>query len=151
MDCRHVIVIYIIRSGWRSFHSMYLFKPRERYVYNMSRDRLNLVVNVEDPVTLYGSMNSQSFLRRMSYPSASKDNIFRYIIAFCLVQIGRFGDCIKFDANTMTSLLCVLLLFLMLNHITKGRQRHEVHNKKKLFKIIPQDDELHFQRQYCPP
>src|ERR1700744_53547 len=52
----------------------------------------------------------------MSYHSTSKDNIFRYILAFCLVQISRFGDCIKFDANTMTSLLCVLLLFLMLNH-----------------------------------
>ena len=54
--------------------------------------------------------------------------------------------------NVLDQNFCVLLLFLMLNHITKARQEHE-HNKKKLFKIIPQDDELslHFQRQYCPP
>ena len=31
-----------------------------------------------------------------------KKNTLRYILAFCLAQIGRFGDYIKFDANTMT-------------------------------------------------
>src|ERR1700761_9207522 len=71
----------------------------------------------------------------MSWHFHPKDNIFRYILAFCLVQIGRFGDCIKFDANTMTSLL---FFFLMLNHILLKYMKYitKINNSKKFLRMM---------------
>ena len=74
----------------------------------------------------------------MSYHSTSKDNIVRHNISYNFA----FG-------SKSLSFIFLKILRDKKNDIRK----RQVHNKKKLFIIIPQDDELslHFQRQYCPP
>ena len=60
------------------------------------------------PITLSIFVRMEKFLLYVN------NAITVYILEFYLIKIGPFGNWIKFKANTMTSLLCVLLLFLML-------------------------------------